>query len=241
MLVLNATYEPINVCTVRRAAVLLLKEKAEIVERAAWELHSEHTLMPRPVVIRLVALRERAARHAERRRITRRAVFARDGWTCQYCGSRSSLTVDHVIPRSKGGDSSWENIVASCAPCNRRKGDRLPAQADMHPPQGAARPAPARLHPRRRPTNPPRLASMAPRRRTGLSPLSRRSAARRPSEPASRASASLIGAGTRRSRREWAAIPHRSMRPGPDHSVSPENDRGRQVRQPDALRTSMTG
>jgi 5-methylcytosine-specific restriction endonuclease McrA len=141
VLVLNATYEPINVCTVRRAAVLLLKQKAEIVERAAFELRSEHTLMPRPVVIRLVHY-VNVPRNAERRRITRRAVFARDGWACQYCGSRSSLTVDHVIPRSKGGDSSWENIVASCAPCNRRKGDRLPAQADMHP-----RRAPRAPHP----------------------------------------------------------------------------------------------
>ena len=132
VLVLNATYEPINVCTVRRAAVLLLKEKAELVERAAWELRSEHTHMPRPVVIRLMAY-VNVPRDTERRKITRRAVFARDGWTCQYCGTRSNLTVDHVIPRSKGGDSSWENIVASCAPCNRRKGDRLPRQAGMHP------------------------------------------------------------------------------------------------------------
>ncbi|HVP02869.1 MAG TPA: HNH endonuclease [Solirubrobacteraceae bacterium] len=132
MLVLNATYEPINVCTVRRAAVLLLKEKAELVERASWELRSEHTHMPRPVVIRLMAY-VNVPRDTHQRKITRRAVFARDGWTCQYCGTRSNLTVDHVIPRSKGGDSSWENIVASCAPCNRRKGDRLPAQANMHP------------------------------------------------------------------------------------------------------------
>ena len=130
VLVLNATYEPINVCTVRRAAVLLLKQKAEIVERAAWELRSEHTLMPRPVVIRLVHY-VNVPRNAERRRITRRAVFARDGWACQYCGTRSNLTVDHVIPRSKGGDSSWENIVASCAPCNRRKGNSLPRQVGM--------------------------------------------------------------------------------------------------------------
>jgi 5-methylcytosine-specific restriction endonuclease McrA len=134
VLVLNATYEPINVCTVRRAAVLLLKEKAGLVERALWELRSEHTAMPRPVVIRLISY-VNVPRDTSRRKITRRAVFARDGWSCQYCGTRSSLTVDHVIPRSKGGDSSWENIVASCAPCNRRKGDRLPSQADMHPRQ----------------------------------------------------------------------------------------------------------
>ena len=132
VLVLNATYEPINVCTVRRAVVLLLKERAELVERGLSELHSETSTLARPVVIRLVSY-VNVPRDAHRRKITRRAVFARDSWTCQYCGSRSNLTVDHVIPRSKGGTSSWENIVASCAPCNRRKGDRLPKQADMHP------------------------------------------------------------------------------------------------------------
>ncbi len=132
VLVLNATYEPINVCTVRRAVVLLLKDKAEVLERSALELHSESSTIARPVVIRLVTY-VRVPRDAHRRKITRRAVFARDSWTCQYCGSRSNLTVDHVIPRSKGGSSSWDNIVASCAPCNRRKGDRLPRQAGMHP------------------------------------------------------------------------------------------------------------
>jgi 5-methylcytosine-specific restriction endonuclease McrA len=130
VLVLNATYEPINVCTVRRAVVLLLKEKAEVIERAEHELHSATTTMSRPAVIRLVSY-VRIPRDTHRRKITRRAVFARDEWTCQYCGSRSNLTVDHVIPRSKGGPSSWENIVASCAPCNRRKGDLLPRQVGM--------------------------------------------------------------------------------------------------------------
>ena len=130
VLVLNATYEPINVCTVRRAVVLLLKDKAEVIEHAEWELHSATTTVARPVVIRLVSY-VRIPRDTHRRKITRRAVFARDNWTCQYCGSRSNLTVDHVIPRSKGGPSSWENIVASCAPCNRRKGDQLPHRVGM--------------------------------------------------------------------------------------------------------------
>jgi 5-methylcytosine-specific restriction endonuclease McrA len=130
VLVLNATYEPINVCTVRRAVVLLLKEKAVAIEHADWHLHSATTTIPRPVVIRLVSY-VRVPRHSNRRKITRRAVFARDGWACQYCGSRTNLTVDHVVPRSKGGVSSWENIVASCAPCNRRKGDALPRQVGM--------------------------------------------------------------------------------------------------------------
>jgi 5-methylcytosine-specific restriction endonuclease McrA len=132
VLVLNATYEPINVCTVRRATVLLLKEKAEVIEIGAQTLHWANGSLPKPVVIRLVTY-VRIPRDTHKRKITRRAVFARDGWACQYCGARTSLTVDHVIPRSKGGGSSWENIVASCAPCNRRKGDRLPHQVDMHP------------------------------------------------------------------------------------------------------------
>jgi 5-methylcytosine-specific restriction endonuclease McrA len=132
VLVLNATYEPINVCTVRRAAVLLIKQRAELVEGAGALLHSERMSMTRPAVIRLVSY-VNVPRDTHRRKITRRAVFARDGWACQYCGSRSNLTVDHVIPRSKGGGSTWDNIVASCAPCNRRKGDHLPHQANMHP------------------------------------------------------------------------------------------------------------
>ena len=130
MLVLNATYEPINVCTVRRAVVLLLKDRAEIIERAEWELHSATATIPRPVVIRLVSY-VRIPRDTHRRKITRRAVFARDDWTCQYCGARANLTVDHVVPRSKGGASNWENIVASCAPCNRRKGNAFLRQAGM--------------------------------------------------------------------------------------------------------------
>ena len=130
MLVLNATFEPINVCTVRRAVVLLLKEKAEVIERSDWLLHSATQTMSRPMVIRLVTY-VHIPRDTHRRKITRRAVFARDNWTCQYCGARSNLTVDHVVPRSKGGSSNWENIVASCAPCNRRKGNALPRQAGM--------------------------------------------------------------------------------------------------------------
>jgi 5-methylcytosine-specific restriction endonuclease McrA len=132
VLVLNASYEPLNVCTVRRAVVLLLKEKAELIERGERRLRSESCTLPRPVVIRLVTY-VRVPRDSARRRITRRAVFARDSWTCQYCGTTSHLTVDHVIPRSRGGPSSWDNIVTSCAPCNRRKGARTPADAGMQP------------------------------------------------------------------------------------------------------------
>ena len=171
MLVLNATYEPINVCTVRRATVLLLKEKAEVIEHGARTLHWATARSPRPVVIRLVTY-VRVPRDTHRRKITRRAVFARDGWTCQYCGARTSLTVDHVIPRSKGGASSWDNIVASCAPCNRRKGDRLPAPGQHAPARQAADAEPARLHPARLADDPGDLEAV-PAARSRLSRASR--------------------------------------------------------------------
>jgi 5-methylcytosine-specific restriction endonuclease McrA len=142
VLVLNASFEPINVCTVRRAAVLILKERAEILEHADWSLHAESLTLPRPVVIRLRTY-VKIPRDAHRRKITRRAVFARDRWTCQYCGhERANLTVDHVVPRSRGGSSTWDNIVTCCAPCNRRKGDRLPGHAGMKPRRKPRAPSP---------------------------------------------------------------------------------------------------
>ncbi len=133
VLVLNASYEPINVCTVRRATVLVLKERAEVLERGEGALHSERIVMERPCVIRLLRY-VRIPRDVHRRKITRKAVLARDAYTCQYCGRQApSLTVDHVIPRSRGGESVWENIVASCGPCNRKKGNHLPREVAMHP------------------------------------------------------------------------------------------------------------
>lgn len=133
VLVLNASYEPINVCTVRRATVLVLKSRAEILEKGEGALHSERLELDRPCVIRLMRY-VRVPRDVHRRKITRKAVLARDSYTCQYCGwEAGGLTVDHVIPRSRGGESVWENIVASCAPCNRKKGNRLPREVSMHP------------------------------------------------------------------------------------------------------------
>ncbi|MSO41341.1 MAG: HNH endonuclease [Solirubrobacterales bacterium] len=133
VLVLNASYEPLNVCTVRRALVLILKQKAEVLENGSGVLRSETMRLDMPEVIRLVTF-VRVPRDIHRRRITRKAVLARDGWICQYCGAeKPALTVDHVIPRSRGGKSVWENIVASCASCNHRKGNRLPHEIRMHP------------------------------------------------------------------------------------------------------------
>lgn len=129
VLVLNSTYEPLNVCSARRALVLVLKDKAEILEKSETEFHSERASFPVPLVIRLTSYV-----HVPRRtgmRITRRAVFARDRHRCQYCGSERHLTVDHVIPRSKGGRDTWDNVVTSCAPCNRKKADRPPHLAGL--------------------------------------------------------------------------------------------------------------
>ena len=120
-LVLNATYEPLCVVPIRRAVVLVLKEKAEVLHATDQELHSERSAFPVPSVIRLtyfvkVPFRARAA-------LNRRAVFARDGGHCQYCGATAE-NIDHVIPRSRGGQHVWENVVAACRPCNTRKEDR---------------------------------------------------------------------------------------------------------------------
>ena len=141
VLVLNASYEPLNVCTVRRALVLVFKEKAEVIDHDARELRSAARRFPWPHVIRLVSY-VRVPRVAQRK-VSRKALFARDGFRCQYCGTSGKLTLDHVVPRSRGGRSVWENIVASCAPCNLRKGDRLPHEVAMHPHEKPRPPAPS--------------------------------------------------------------------------------------------------
>src|SRR6478735_10774230 len=124
VLVLNASFEPLNVCSVRRAHVLVYKGKAEVVEGLEKPLRSAAASFVWPSVIRLSSY-VRVPRAAQRK-ISRRALFARDSWTCVYCGATDvRLTLDHVVPRSRGGDSVWENVVTSCAPCNLRKGNRL--------------------------------------------------------------------------------------------------------------------
>jgi 5-methylcytosine-specific restriction endonuclease McrA len=130
VLVLNASYEPLNVTTVRRAHVLVFKGKAEVIEELDRALHSATDTFAWPHVIRLVQY-VRVPRTVQRK-ISRRALFARDGWRCVYCGtSVGRLTLDHVVPKSRGGESVWENVVTSCAPCNLRKGNRLLHEAAM--------------------------------------------------------------------------------------------------------------
>jgi 5-methylcytosine-specific restriction endonuclease McrA len=130
VLVLNASFEPLNVCSVRRAHVLVFKGKAEVIEALERPLRTATDTYPWPHVIRLVTY-VRVPRAAQRK-ISRRALFARDNWRCVYCGTAGGrLTLDHVVPRSRGGDSVWENVVTSCAPCNLRKGNRLLEEVAM--------------------------------------------------------------------------------------------------------------
>ena len=132
VLVLNATYEPLNVVSVRRAVLLLLKEKAELVEAAEAWLRSEHVEVPVPLVIRLVYYVRIPRRFTLP--VSRRTVLARDDYTCQYCGiqpGKANLTIDHVLPRCRGGETTWDNVTTACGPCNRRKGNRLPDEASM--------------------------------------------------------------------------------------------------------------
>ena len=129
VLVLNTTYEPINVCSTRRAVVLLLKDKADILEAEGPQIRAERLSVPRPTVIKLRDFV--VVPRGDHRRLSRRVVLARDGHSCQYCGGTRHLTLDHVIPRSRGGGTTWDNIVTSCSQCNTRKGDRLPAEMGM--------------------------------------------------------------------------------------------------------------
>ena len=141
VLVLNASYEPLNVCSLRRAHVLVYKGKAEVVEELDRPLCSATRKFAWPHVIRLMHY-VRVPRIVQRK-ISRRALFARDGWRCVYCGTTGGrLTLDHVIPRSRGGESIWENVVTSCAPCNLRKGNRLLHEIHMELPHAPRVPAP---------------------------------------------------------------------------------------------------
>ncbi len=153
VLVLNATFEPINVCSVRRAVVLLLKEKAELVERGRWELHSEKTTLARPAVIRLVTY-VRVPRDAHQRKITRRAVFARDGWTCQYCGVARKPHRGPRDPPLQGGAvelGEHRGVVRAVQPPQGRPAATPGRHAAAPRAQSAAR---GGVHPRRQPVDP---------------------------------------------------------------------------------------
>lgn len=127
-LVLNATYEPLAVVPSRRAVVLVLSDKADVLDVSGEELHSARTTVAVPLVIRLrYFVRVPYHRNVA---LSRRGIFARDGQRCQYCGDRAE-TLDHVTPRSRGGLHTWENVVAACRPCNVHKADRLLVETRM--------------------------------------------------------------------------------------------------------------
>lgn len=129
VLVLNQDYQPVNICRVRRAVVLVFQGKAEVVENGLGEIKSVSYSLPIPSVIRLSYL---VRRPRFQRKITRYEVFSRDKYTCQYCSKETKeLTLDHVIPRSRGGEHNWENVVSCCIPCNRHKAGRTPEEAGM--------------------------------------------------------------------------------------------------------------
>jgi 5-methylcytosine-specific restriction endonuclease McrA len=127
-LVLNATFEPLGIVSSKRAVLLVLDTKAELVHVTDRVFHSERVSVPEPSVVRLVRYVQ-IPRHY-RVAVNRRTVFARDGSRCQYCGSVAE-NLDHVIPRSRGGEHTWENVVAACRRCNTRKEDRLPHEVGM--------------------------------------------------------------------------------------------------------------
>jgi 5-methylcytosine-specific restriction endonuclease McrA len=127
-LVLNATFEPLSVVPSRRAACLVLLGRAELVADDGTQLRSASLTLPSPSVVRL----NHMVRVPFQRRtpLSRRALFARDDHRCQYCGGVAD-SIDHIVPRSRGGLHEWENVTAACRPCNLRKRDRTPAEAGM--------------------------------------------------------------------------------------------------------------
>ncbi len=129
ILVLNAGYEPLGLTTVRRGVVLVLSGRAEMVSPSREVLRTPTRLLPVPSVVRLLRM---VRRPNGRLALSRRNVFRRDRYTCQYCGrSGVELTLDHVVPKSRGGRTTWENLVTACRTCNTKKGNRTPEEAGM--------------------------------------------------------------------------------------------------------------
>jgi len=129
VLVLNQNYEPMSVCSARRAVVLLYLEKAEMIEKNHEYIRSVTTSIPLPSIVRLSRLV-----HVPRKRIllNRKNIIKRDRHQCQYCGTfEGPVTVDHIVPKDQGGEDSWENLVCACMKCNTKKRNRTPREAGM--------------------------------------------------------------------------------------------------------------
>jgi 5-methylcytosine-specific restriction endonuclease McrA len=131
VLVLNSDYEPLNVCNLRRAIVLVYLGKADILHAAESDrmVCAEGQAVYIPSVVKL---RHHVKRPLPELKLSRRSIFARDNYTCQYCGTTGKeLTIDHVLPKRHGGGMHWENLVACCRRCNTKKGDKTPEKAGM--------------------------------------------------------------------------------------------------------------
>ena len=130
VLVLNQSYEPLNVCNARRAFVLVDRGKAEVLEHGEGGIRTTRFLFRLPSVIRMIYMIKRPR---PTMRLSRREVFNRDRYICQYCGRQTrELTLDHVVPRHRGGRHEWENLASACKTCNHRKAGRTPREARMH-------------------------------------------------------------------------------------------------------------
>ena len=132
VLLLNLSYEPLKVINWKKAITLLCLGKVEVIEEYGRDIRSVSMTIRLPSVVRLLRMVKRPKRPV---RFSRQNIYARDRYRCQYCGSRfptEELTYDHVLPRSRGGKTEWENIVTCCVACNRKKGGRTPGEARMH-------------------------------------------------------------------------------------------------------------
>ncbi len=135
VLVLNGNFEPLNICSVARGMTLLFLGKAEVLRYSEARVRSAEDSFQIPSVLRL---HEVVRRPLPELKISRKSVLARDSYTCVYCGSRETLTIDHVFPRHRGGENTWENVVCSCLRCNNKKGNRTPQECGLrlpHPPR----------------------------------------------------------------------------------------------------------
>lgn len=133
ILVLNSTYEPLQVISWKRAVRMLFQEKVEVLEEYEREIRSVYLSLRVPSVLRLLRY-VKMKRHHNQVKFTRSNIYSRDGYSCQYCNHKlpaSQLTYDHVVPVALGGNKSWENIVTSCVKCNRKKGNRSPEEAGL--------------------------------------------------------------------------------------------------------------
>lgn len=130
VLVLNANYEPLHICSTKRAVGLMMTGKAELLLDGRGVIRTSSSSYPRPSIVRLSYM---VHRPYPRVKLSKREIFRRDRFICQYCGEHSTvLTIDHVVPRHRGGRHTWENLVTACPTCNRRKGGRTPQEAGMH-------------------------------------------------------------------------------------------------------------